>query len=439
MVKVIVVGAGFAGLSAAKRLKDAGFEVVVLEARDRIGGRVHTSTNPSGTTIDLGAAWIHGNWAEFEALVAGMGLASANTDFTAMRYCRTLPSSPMNVTPMIWNDMKLKLIDCIGWNALLHPRWSMQTVLDVHYYTGGFDLYSQGFVNAFTTAAVDTEYAGTASKIPVESALEYVPSPSDAPAWDMFFSSSEGDNTAFPNGYNQVAVQLASGLDIRLNEPISAIDTSTGPVTVTTSVGTHTADHMISTVPVGVLKQNNITYTPALPSAKTGAISRLGSGLLNKVFLEFATRFWPIDRAVLIMNSPTRGAFSVFINLAPITGKPILMGWLSGDAAVVREAWTDAQITAEAMTRLRATVSASAPDPLNVKITRWGQDPYARGSYSSFNMSTQLGDRALLREPTAGNKLLWAGEATMDTGFAQVPGAWESGKREADRLIALYP
>ena len=443
MVKVIVVGAGFAGMGAAKRLKDAGFEVFVLEARGRVGGRVNTGALPSGTTVDLGAAWIHGNWAEYEAYVAGLGLTTANTDFTKMQYCRTLPSAPTVVTQAIFSDMKAKLIDCIGWNACawVHPRWSMQTVLDVHYYTGGFGTYSQGFVNGFTAAAIDTEYASTASKIPVESALEYIPWPAGSAAWDAFFTSSETDNTAFPNGYSAVAMALASGLDIRLNEPVSAINTSTGPVTVTTSAGTHTADHVILTIPIGVLKQNNITFTPELPTAKAGAISRLGSGLLNKVFLEFPTgsQFWPSNQNVLLMNAPTRGAFSVFINLQPITGKPILMGWLSGDAAVEREGWTDAAIVAEAMTRLRATVSSSAPNPSSTLITRWGQDPYARGSYSAMNMSTLLGDRALLREPVASNKLCFAGEATMDTGFDQVPGAWESGKREADRIIALHP
>lgn len=436
--RVIVVGAGIAGLAAAQRLKGAGFEVVVLEARDRIGGRVNTSTNPSGTTVDLGAGWIHGNWAEFEALVAGMGLATANTDFKAMTYFRTT-GSPTIVTSAIWNDMKLKLIDCIGWNAWVHPRWSMQTVVDVHYYTGGFGAYSQGFVNSFTTAAIDTEYAATASKIPVQSALEYVPGAGDPVAWDAFFSSSESDNTAFPGGYSQVANQLAAGLDIHLNEPISAINYSGSSVTVTTSSGTHTAAHVIVTVPIGVLKANVIAFTPALPGSKTGAITRLGSGLLNKVYLEFpaGTQFWPSDRAVLLTSSTTRGAFSVFVNMQHITGKPILQGWLSGDAAIERESWTDAQLAVEAMARLRATVSPTAPDPVSVKVTRWGQDPYARGSYSTFTTTTLLGDRALLREPVAG-KVLFAGESTMDTGFAQVPGAYESGKREADRLISAY-
>lgn len=442
--RVVVIGAGIAGLAAAQRLQTAGFAVTVLEARDRVGGRMNTGAMPSGTPIDLGAAWIHGQWDEFETLVAGMNLATVNTDFARMTYFRTLPNAPMPVTSAILNDMALKLIDCVGWNAWLHPRWPMQTVFDVHYYTGGFAPYSKGFVDNFTTTVIDTEYAATASKIPVQSALEYVPNPGDQAAWKVFLKSSETDNTAFVNGYSQVAANLAAGLEIHLNSPVSNIEYPAGglvKVTTAPPAGVEfTADHVIVTLPIGVLKANAIAFSPALPAAKNGAIARLGSGLLNKVFLEFptGTQFWPSDQDVICTSSTTRGAFSSFINLQHITGKPILQGWLVGDAAVEREVWTDAQIVAEAMTRLRATVSASAPDPIGYKITRWGQDPYARGSYSTFNMNTQLGDRALLREPVAGNRLLFAGETTMDTGFDQVPGAYTSGKREADRLIQAY-
>lgn len=439
-MKVVVIGAGIAGLSAAQQLKAAGFEVVVLEARDRIGGRVHSTTNSAGTTVEEGATWIHGNQAEFETLVAGMNLPTVNSDFRKMTYFRTLPVAPTVVTQTIWDDVKAKLVDAVSWNAVWHPRRAMQNVVDIHYAVGGFSPYSSGFIANFTTAALDTEFANSATKIPAEAALELVPNYNDAQAWDAFFTSSEGDNTAFPCGFSQVATQLATGLDIRLSEPVSAINYSGCMVTVTTSAGMHACDHVIVTVPIGVLKAGTITFTPALPAVKAAAIARLGSGLLNKCFLEFApgTQFWPSDRMVLGTSSPTRGAFSTFLNLQHLTARPVLMGWLVGDAAAEREGWNDAAIAAEAMARLRATVSASAPDPISVKVTRWGQDPYARGSYSTFTNTTQLSDRLKLREPVASNKLLFAGEATLDTGFAQVPGAYTSGKREADRLIAQY-
>src|SRR5262245_42473705 len=81
---VAVIGAGAAGLASARRLADAGFPVVVLEARDRIGGRTWSYDFGGGTTIDLGASWIHGTHPEFERIVAQLGLETVNSDFTNM-------------------------------------------------------------------------------------------------------------------------------------------------------------------------------------------------------------------------------------------------------------------------------------------------------------------------------------------------------------------
>ncbi|HKU39335.1 MAG TPA: FAD-dependent oxidoreductase, partial [Polyangiales bacterium] len=118
--RVIVVGAGIAGLAAAGRLKAAGFQVTVLEARNRVGGRMYTDTNATGTTLDLGASWIHGHQPEFEALVASMNLVQKNTDYTSMRFYNS-SNQWMDVTPGMWNDLKFRLADAFSWNAVWHP------------------------------------------------------------------------------------------------------------------------------------------------------------------------------------------------------------------------------------------------------------------------------------------------------------------------------
>jgi monoamine oxidase len=254
------------------------------------------------------------------------------------------------------------------------------------------------------------------------------------------------DNTAFPQGFNQVTDQLKVGLDIRLETEVTRIDypANQSLVTVTTRSGAqHVANHVVVTVPIGVLKAGTITFAPALPTQKQSAIQRVGSGLLNKVFLEFRPQdqFWtsgPNAPDVLLTSSPQRGAFSVWIDMQEITGKPILMAWTSGEAARTIEGWDDERTKVEAMLRLRDTFPGNVPDAINIKVTRWNQDPFARGSYSTFAQSTQLGDRALLREPVANRKVLFAGEATVDSAFSQVTGAYASGIREADRLSAAY-
>ena len=434
-----------AGLMAAQRLKASGFEVIVLEARDRVGGRMNTGTNATGTVLDLGASWIHGDQPEFENFVATMNLAQKNTDFTSMRFYSTA-NKTMDVTELMWNDLKFRLTNALFWNAVWHPDRTVQTVLDLMWATGGFVGYSKELIDNFTTAAFDTELASTASKIPTRAYWELIPNIYDDQAWEAAFGSSEKDNTAFPQGFNQVTDRIKTGLDIRLNAEVTRIDypANQASVTVTTRGGAqYIANHVVVTVPIGVLKAGTITFAPALPAAKVGAIQRMGSGVLNKVFLEFQPQdqFWPSGPGqadVLGTSSPTRGAFSIWIDMKEITGKPILMAWTSGDAARTIEDWTDAQTQSEALARLRDTFPGNVPNPINVKVTRWNKDPFARGSYSTFQQATQLGDRAILREPVSNNKLMFAGEATVDSGFSQVTGAFASGTREADRLIQFY-
>lgn len=440
--RVIVVGAGVAGLAAAQQLKAAGFTVTVLEARNRVGGRVHSDVNSAGTTVDLGAAWIHGNQAEFEAVVAAMNLATANSDWTKYKFHKAGASTTL--TQSQFDALTFKIADACLWAAWWAPTWSLKTVIDVAWNNGDFAGFSRELVDNFSIAGFDTEFARTATKIPARAVLELIPGFNDAQQWAAFTSSSAADNTYFPNGYSQVAEQLALGLDIRLNARVHGIAyPANNPVIVTSDVGSYLAEHVIVTVPIGVLKAGSITFTPGLPSAKQTAISRLGSGLLNKVIMEWAPadQFWPSGPdapQVLGMQSAMRGNFSIWINLQPVTGKPVLQAWLSGIAAENAESWSDEQTKIEAMAQIRATIAPNAADPLSVKVTRWGQDPYARGSYSTFQLETHLGDRAALRAPVAGTKVLFAGEATLDTGFSTVPGAYTSGKREADRIIQAY-
>jgi monoamine oxidase len=442
--RVIVVGAGIAGLAAAQRLESYGFDVTVLEARSRVGGRMYTDANPSGTTIELGANWIHGHQPEFEDFVANMDLNQVNTDFSKMRFYSS-SNRFMDVNELMWNDLKLRLSNAAQLNSVLFPDKTIQTMVDNMWITGGFLGYSREFIDNFTTAAFDTEFAATASKTPTRALAEIAPSLDALHLLEAFLGPAEKHNTAFPQGFNQVTDRLKVGLDIHLDSEVTRIDypANQSLVTVSTRDGAqYVANHVIVTVPIGVLKAGTITFVPALPAQKLGAIQRLNSGLLNKVFLEFRAQdqFWPSGPNapdVIGTSSPLRGAFSIWINQQKITGKPILMAWTSGDAARTIEGWDDERTKVEAMLRLRDTFPGYVPDAINVKVTRWNQDPFARGSYSTFGQSTKLGDRALLGEPVT-NKLLFAGEATVDSAFAQVTGAYASGIREAERLRAAY-
>jgi polyamine oxidase len=110
---------------------------------------------------------------------------------------------------------------------------------------------------------------------------------------------------------------------------------------------------VIVTLPLGVLKSGSVVFSPELPQDKRNAIDNLGMGLLNKVYLQFPEVFWDQDADLLGYDGPDRGLFSEWVNIAKITGEPILLGFNASSVAEELEGWTDEEIIAEAMLALR--------------------------------------------------------------------------------------
>lgn len=426
---VVVVGAGAAGLASARRLKDAGVDVVVLEARDRIGGRTWSSDFGRGTTIDLGASWIHGTQPALEQLVAELDLQTVNTDFTNM-LVHDSSGGTRQIDSDTVADLELRLGAAIGRAAFTDPKRSVQSIIDRMWEDNLLVGYPHEFIQFITTTFFETDFAASSETIPAQAFIELLPPPGEP--------TDPGDlgakNTAFPHGYNQLTDHLARGLDIRLNTVVRRIDYSGDSVDIVTNRGRYEADVVIVTVPIGVLKAGRIEFSPALPERKQGAIDRMGSGVLNKLYLRFPHVFWERGADVLGFSRPERGGFAVWHNMEKITGQPILMAFSSGQSAIDIEQLRDREIVALAMERLRGFYGDGIPEPTDVRITRWHSDPFSLGSYSYFALATELGDRAILAEPVE-DKVLFAGEATIDRAFAQVPGAYMTGLREADRIL----
>ncbi len=428
---VVVVGAGAAGLASARRLADAGVDVVVLEARNRIGGRTWSYDFGAGTTIDLGASWIHGTQPVLEDLVRELELQTVNTDFTNMLVHDT-SGGTRQIDSATVTDLQLRVGSNILVAALNQPTLSVQSIIDRMWQDNLLVGYSNEFTQFITTAFFETDFAASSETIPAQAFLELLAPPGEPTDPGEELGTK---NTAFPHGYNQITDYLARGLDVRLNTVVQRIDYSGDAVQISTTRGRYEADVVIVTVPIGVLKAGKIEFSPALPERKQGAIDRMGSGVLNKLYLKFPYAFWEHDADVLGFSRPERGGFAVWHNMERITGQPILMAFSSGQSAIDIEKLRDPQIVALAMQRLRDFYGDDIPEPTDYKITRWHSDPYALGSYSYFALATELGDRAILAEPIE-RKVLFAGEATIDRAFAQVPGAYMTGLREADRILS---
>ncbi|KAJ5814855.1 Winged helix-turn-helix transcription repressor DNA-binding [Penicillium riverlandense] len=276
--------------------------------------------------------------------------------------------------------------------------------------------------------------------------------------WDQDIGNEfEGEHSQVVGGYSQLPYGLYSlptQLDVRTGKIVSnisynAVGSGNRKAMVQCEDGEKfMADHVVFTGSLGILKQQSITFNPPLPDWKSGAIDRLGFGVMNKVILVFDQPFWDTDRDMFgLLREPenpnsmvqeeyaaNRGRFYLFWNCVPTTGLPVLIALMAGDAAHQAERTSDAEIIGEVTSQLRNVFKhATVPDPLETIITRWGSDRFTRGSYSYVAAAALPEDYDLMARQI-GN-LHFAGEATCGTHPATVHGAYLSGLRAASERI----
>ena len=404
---VVIVGAGFSGLAAARRLADAGVRVTVVEARDRIGGRTRTDTS-LGVPIDIGASWIHGTENNpLTKLAQDVGAKTVPTDFEDFILVDrngTVDPKAAAASVDAWHRIVEKLDELSG------DARADETVADGLVGVANLD---DPLVAWNVTSRIAGEYAADPDQMSLR--------------WLGSEGQFKGPDVILPGGYTQLSQYLAKGLDIRQGTEVKRIAHGGQQVQLETSQGTITADRVIVTVPLGVLKAGTITFDPPLPEAKRDAIKRLGFGLLNKVVLAFDKPFWPESTPMIGLvgnNQPVTD----LVNGLVFAGKPLLVGLRGGQAAWSRESLSDQEAVAELITAI------DAPTPTGSIVTRWGTDQFARGSYSFIAVGSSPDDMHALGEPV-GERLLFAGEATNPEWFGTVHGAYLSGQREADRIL----
>jgi polyamine oxidase len=432
VTRVVVIGAGVSGLVAARALRLAGVEVLIVEARDRTGGRTHT-VDLDGTPVDLGAAWVHD------------GAGSPLLPYLRTLGVGTLPS---------------RIVDLYD-GATVIDR-STGTYPD----TASLDEVEHAFgefVAGAPSLAGTSEGEGLSlaeaidrlvprARSEVRATLRRFLSSFDGATADdvglaaftsFFFTTGMEDDDVFPRGgYRTVVDALAEGLDIRVASVVRTIREVDGGVEVDVDAGgaveTLSASHVIVTVPLGVLKRGSIAFEPPLPGAKIAAIEAIGFGVYEKVVLAYDRQYWApsTSGAIIVLDGPDAPWLSL-LDMTVWYGRPVLVAMATGAPAAELASLRPAARVEQVAAIVGEMTGGAAPAPVAWAVTDWAADPYSFGAYSrvSRDGDTESTAAAISTLAAPHGRVLFAGEATDVATPAVVDGAWTSGIREAKRLL----
>ncbi|XP_075222245.1 spermine oxidase-like [Lycorma delicatula] len=459
--KVIIVGAGISGIGAATRLLSNNVsDIAILEASNRLGGRVYTA--PFGDfLIEYGAQWVHGQGGNpvYEIAEPYNFLYVQNGDKSTNFVKHSDSKINISVVSSWLFDEAYDIFSNV--NDMMLCNCSME-----HYFNNKFnELIKNKNVDEYTAQAV-AEFAKKG-----ERAEDAVNNLEEEGSWGtvQFFNPNGSLTVAWKTGYHafiNILMGKYEGKELpvkqktKFNKVVQTINWTGDEVEITCEDGSHYfADHVIVTVSLGVLKFSAKTmFNPPLPDNKLTAIESLGFGLLNKMFIQFETRWWPLDFEYMInflwtnedkqrfKNESKYGGWTTEIPYFHfVENQPrILEGWLSGDTARLMETLPDDELTGAIIELLSWFVGNqySISKPINVTRSAWSSNAFVRGSYSFRSLkSDYLGYSAanVLAEPLLFNQtnpvILFAGEASSDRSFGSVQGALETGWREATRIL----
>ena len=266
-LKILVVGAGISGLGVARDLHDSGYKVTVLEARNKIGGRIDTDRS-LGFPIERGANWIHSNELENNRLMSikeELGLKTYISPLTAYDGVKLFDKNG-NVINLKKEDLE-KIEFRIGLAAYIasyiKPSSNLEDVIDFLKRISLLSLAPNAVLQAIHQT-LELSAAEDSKNMPIGVLIE-----------EAEYTESAGSDEEVLGGFDQITDHLSKNLDIKLNTPVTKIDYSSKKIKVFTDKQVYVADSVVVTVPLGVLQKNLIEFVPELPEKKRDAISNI--------------------------------------------------------------------------------------------------------------------------------------------------------------------
>jgi monoamine oxidase len=415
----IIIGAGAAGLAAARELHDAGHDVTVLEARDRVGGRAWTSYDLAPHPVELGAEFLHGENILTWRYVERYGLHT-NDQLTVINLrgwnngrlveqAEFMPSTAMRMA--------------LGAHAIAHDASDAATLADAAW----------SWIDANGLTATDDDWRVFSSFV-----AQYFAADPDrlAPA-QLTEPTFDGDGTRLMfrliEGYSTLMGRIADGLAVRLSTPVRRVDWSRDGVCAITDGGTFEARRAIVAVPLAILQQNDVTFDPPLPDETRHAIDGLGAGVNGKIILRFDDRVWPDDLTLLLSGEDTQLWWRP--GRCRDDEAPVITAFFGGSAVERFRALGETAPLA-ALRDLERFLGRKLESHLqDARFVDWPADPYAKMSYS-YIPPGGTGLRAKLAEPVD-EALYFAGEHSNPIRPSTVHGALESGVRAARQALEL--
>lgn len=425
---IFIIGAGIAGVACAKKLQENGRKVIILEAKSSIGGRIN-SRKIDSNFFDLGASWIHGIddnpiWS----------ITQENNIETSIFNCDNLHYFHENGVLFSEKEVQEFELYLNKIEKLLHQTKKISALDAVKEIIFSLSYIGNTFSEDYLKKLLLSSFERIAND-PFATNLDLLSS-----RYQDYEGYFQGDQVIFPKGYYQIIECISKNINIKLNIDVKTIIYNDDYVKIIDSnSNVYIGSHVVITVPLGVLKRNNIEFHPPLSNEYIHSIQSIGFGSFNKVFFEldqplpFSLKNLGKDPSVFYWNNT--GCFNI-LDLSKFYQKPTYLMLFGGDKSNFVDDSTDRQVSDFIFNSLQKQFNGISSKPKNIIITRWGADPYSHGSFSfpSINHNDDL--IKILHKPIR-KIIFFAGEHCSLKYAGTVHGAYLSGCETAEKISCL--